>query len=134
MIRPARKEDWVDIARFDPDATQRSEEIALECMLVAQANDRTVGYVSWKPKGFVEFDYITYLYVDPIARRGGVATRLLDAAAAQLDRRRVFTSTQLDNDIMLALLSNLGWQDAGTVRMANEDDSSEIFFFKEHRP
>ncbi|MEE4153552.1 MAG: GNAT family N-acetyltransferase [Erythrobacter sp.] len=121
----------MDIARFDPDAKQRSEEIALDCMLVAQANDRAVGYIAWKPRGFVEFDYITYLFVDPAARRCGIASRLFDAALAKLDRRRVFTSTQMDNEIMLALLPNSGWQMAGTVEMANEDDSPEIFFFKE---
>ena len=122
----------MDIARFDPDAKQRSEEIALGCMLVAQADGRAVGYVSWKPRGFVEFDYITYLYVDPTARRCGLASSLLDAALAKLDRRRVFTSTQPDNEIMLALLPKLGWQEAGTIAMANEDDSPETFFFKEH--
>jgi ribosomal protein S18 acetylase RimI-like enzyme len=130
-IRAAQPDDIVAVDAFDPFAHDLNQEVAEDRMLVAEVDGRIVGYVSWKPKGFVGRDFISYLAVDPASHRSGYGKALLRAAAERIRRERVFISTEVDNLRMLGLLEQDGWIAAGAVAGANRDGTAEAFFFKD---
>lgn len=130
-IRLARPDDIDAVSAFDPFDHDRRSEAAEGRMLVAEADGAIVGFVSWRPKGFVVCDFISYLAVRPASRRSGHASALLRAAAGRFAGARVFISTEVDNMRMLGLLEREGWTAAGTVDGANRDGTAEAFFFKD---
>ncbi len=130
-IRLAQPDDIVAVDAFDPFAHDLKQEVDEGRMLVAEVGGRIVGYVSWKIKGFVGRDFISYLAVDPALHRSGCGKALLRAAAERFCGERVFVSTEVDNLRMLGLLEREGWIAAGAVEGANRDGTAEAFFFKD---
>lgn len=106
----------------DPPLAQRylAERLALgeSVVLVAEAADGTVlGFVQMYPtfsslhatRVFVLYD----LYVEPAARRRGVARRLMEAAATQARAAgavAITLQTARSNDAAQRLYESLGWQ------------------------
>jgi ribosomal protein S18 acetylase RimI-like enzyme len=88
-------------------------------VFVADWDGRVVGYVyagiepqSWKELR-EEAGFIHDVYVDESARRGGIATALLDAAAAWLAERgmpRIVLWTAASNDSARRLFERLGFR------------------------
>jgi GNAT superfamily N-acetyltransferase len=69
----------VDPRAFKPMVAAADEdEFHLSERLVACADDQAVGFVAWNR------DYITWLYVDPIAQRRGIGKQLLRAALQRI--------------------------------------------------
>ena len=130
-IRLAQPDDIDAVDAFDPFAHDLDQEVTEVRMLVAEVDGRIVGYASWKPKGFVGRDFISYLAVDPSSRRSGYGKALLRAASERFIGERVFVSTEVDNLRMLGLLEQEGWTAAGAVAGANRDGTAEAFFFKD---
>ncbi|MGB3686607.1 MAG: hypothetical protein WA991_12360 [Ornithinimicrobium sp.] len=62
------------------------------------------------------------------ARPAGVASMLLDAASAQRSTEKMFTSTNLSNSPMQALLVHLRWESMGIVY--GPDDADPELFYK----
>lgn len=130
-IRAAMPDDILAVDAFDPFAHDLRQEVAEGLILVAEVRGRIAGYVSWKPKGFVGRDFISYLAVDPALHRSGYGRALLRAATGRFSGERVFVSTEVDNLRMLGLLEQDGWTAAGAVAGANRDGTAEAFFFKD---
>lgn len=115
MIRRSLLTDLAAINAFDIFAGNRLLEIADDHMLVAEIDRKVVGYVSWVPKGFVGYDYITHLGVEPAHQRRGVGRALLRAAETATGTGRLFASTDENNIAMSTLLPIERWQPAGSV-------------------
>ena len=130
-IRMARPDDIAQVDAFDPFAHDLAEDVAEGRMLVAEVGGRIAGYVAWKPKGFIGRDFLAYLAIAPAARRSGLGTTLLAAAARRFPGERVYVSTEVDNAPMLGLLEREGWIAAGSVAGVNRNGTAEASFFKD---
>jgi len=95
---------------------------------VAKAGTEPVGYVIADVSFFGRW-FVHSLYVAATDRRRGVATRLLDSVSKSAQGIRVFTSTNLSNAPMHALLTKDHWSFAGVVGGLDEADP-EVFYFK----
>ena len=130
MIRRSLLTDLAAIKAFDVFSGNRLLEIADDHMLVAEFDERVVGYVSWLPRGFIGRDYITHLGVEPAHQRRGIGRALLRTAEAVIAADRLFVSSDEENVTMVSLLSAEGWSPAGSVACVQEEDRTELFFYK----
>lgn len=96
-------------------------------MLVAEQGEEIVGYVV-QDCSFFERGFVHLLYVSERHRRQGVGAALLADSIAACATSRVFTSTNLSNVRMQALLAKLGWVRAGVVDGLDEGDP-EVFYY-----
>jgi len=96
-------------------------------MRVATLDGRAVGFsvvASW----FFDAPFLELLYVDPAMRERKVGSRLMEDFE-QAHRSKVFTSTNLSNARMQALLRGRRWTPCGMLNGLDEGDP-EIFFMK----
>ncbi|MGO9872182.1 MAG: N-acetyltransferase family protein [Acidimicrobiia bacterium] len=118
-----------DIARH-PDGPRKrflATHLAEHQMLIAEQGEEILGYVV-QDCSFFERGFVHLLYVSEHHRRRGVGTALLVASVAACCTIRVFTSTNLSNERMQALLDKLGWVPAGQVDGLDEGDP-EVFYY-----
>jgi GNAT superfamily N-acetyltransferase len=135
MIVPATEALLTDCLRFDHLAqdsaerrTQLKEAADQGRMRVAVLDGRGIGYSVAAPWFFREA-FLAFLYVDADVRGRGIGGRLI----AEFEERcgpRVFTSTNLSNATMLALLRKRGWSPRGMLHWLDDDDP-EVFLAKE---
>ncbi|MGQ0600299.1 MAG: GNAT family N-acetyltransferase [Anaerolineales bacterium] len=134
-IRLAQTDDANRLFAFDPIAQVENErrdylqaEIATRNCWVAVRDDQFVGYAvlvyTFFGNGFVEL-----LYVHPEHRRAGFGAALMRHCESICRTPKVFTSTNLSNLPMQALLNKLSYTLTGMVHNLDEDDP-EIFYFK----
>jgi GNAT superfamily N-acetyltransferase len=121
--------DLDDIARQPDEPRKRflAARLADGQMLVAEQGEQIVGYVV-QDCSFFERGFVHLLYVREQQRRRGVGTALVAGSVVACATSRVFTSTNLSNDRMHALLAKLGWVRAGEVEGLDEGDP-EVFYY-----
>ncbi|HEX8181545.1 MAG TPA: GNAT family N-acetyltransferase [Pyrinomonadaceae bacterium] len=134
-IRPASEPDVAAICRFDEVATTddgaRREFItqsvaAGHChVLVADGQIVAYGVLEYS---FYTCGFIALLYVAAHARRRAYATMLLRHMEALCRTPKLFTSTNLSNLPMQALLAQLGYALSGVVHNLDERDPELIYF------
>ena len=134
VIRLGAIKDFDAIARFDPFAGDRREELAAGRVLVAEAGGRVVGYVTFSGSGFIGRPFVHFLAVAADHRRRGVGAALLRAVQERVGGRRLFASTEETNAPMTRLLEREGWTPAGCVKGVNDDGSAECFFYRDDGP
>jgi N-acetylglutamate synthase-like GNAT family acetyltransferase len=134
-IRRATTADFDGIIEIDlrPALLRKEREriaaaLARGGVLVAERDGKIVGVVDLDDH-FFGYAFVPLLAVSRAHRRGGVASRLLEAAIAQARGDRVFTSTAESNAPMHALLPKLGFVRAGVVEHIDPGDR-EIFYVK----
>lgn len=118
-LRPSGLDDAARIDRRSFDPPWADDAAALGDILTATPQHRArCAVVDGEPRGFAitgragRVGYVQRLAVDPLARRRGVATALLDDSFRWLTRRSVRTvlvNTATDNDAALALYSRHGF-------------------------
>jgi GNAT superfamily N-acetyltransferase len=86
-----------------------------------------VGF-SWLTE-FIGHTFVNVLAVDERARRRGYAGELLAAALAEATTDRIFTSTNVSNAPMHAVLDRYGWKRCGEVDELDPGDP-EVFYVK----
>ena len=96
--------------------------------LVFDAGDGINGFVVTIPKAFFGRDLVELLMVERTRRRAGIGRRLLRAAVSSASTTRVFTSTNISNSPMRALLAREGWSVSGEL-LGLDDDDPEIVYF-----
>ncbi len=133
VTRPAVPEDFAAVDTFDPFGGNRKLEIEEGRMRVAVIEDTVVGYLSTARSGFIGHPFITYVAVAEDSRRAGIASALLEATENEFAGKRLFISTEEDNQSMLAMLDKRGYVAAGDISGLNDSHSGadERFFFKD---
>jgi GNAT superfamily N-acetyltransferase len=96
---------------------------------VAEDDSILKGYVILD-YSFFEFGFVELLYVHPDHRREGVGAALMQYAESICTTEKLFTSTNLSNTTMQALLMKLGYEESGIVHGLDEGDP-ELFYRKE---
>jgi GNAT superfamily N-acetyltransferase len=94
--------------------------------LVALVDGEVAGYAEMAPT-FFNREFISLLNVHPSHRRRGVATALIKAVEARCRGEKLFTSTNLSNQPMQALLGKIGYRRCGMVEDLDEADPELIF-------
>jgi GNAT superfamily N-acetyltransferase len=76
---------------------------------------------------FFEQGFVALLYVAAEGRRQGVGRTLMQHAESICDTPKLFTSTNLSNHPMQALLAHLGYKLSGVVQDLDENDPELIY-------
>ena len=76
---------------------------------------------------FFEQGFISMLYVRADHRRSGVGTALLSHLESVCRTRKLFTSTNLSNLPMQALLARLGYRLSGVIHDLDEGDPELVY-------
>ena len=101
--------DGLLLYRREEHFTSRAQE-RIDTMWVAEAGDRTVGFVVTK------IDEVEQLFVDRTARGTGAATLLLRKAEAEIQsagHRRAWLAVVAGNQRARSFYSREGWRDTG---------------------
>ena len=103
------------------------------CALVALRESKIVGYVEMAPT-FFQQGFVSLLSVRPEHRRRGVATSLMRAIEARCHGEKLFTSTNISNQPMQAVLRKLEYRLCGVIEELDEGDSELIFVKRLGKP
>lgn len=141
-IRRATVEDFEHLLTIDNRAVAGDVErisaihdhISDGVCWVYSAKDEVVGYAVLLPQHFFGRDFLELLMVSSVARRSGVATRMLRALLSLDGTNQVFSSTNRSNAPMRALLAKEGWKFSGELVGLDPDDPEMIFFSWRSQP
>lgn len=136
-IRPATAVDLVAVLRLDPLAMAGDRlraEFLSRCTAVGEchvyvAGGTVAGFVVRRPAHFFGRDFVELLVVDAAHRRSGIGRALLRHALDTAFSVQVFTSTNMSNTAMRALLSAEDWTFSGQLDGLDAGDP-ELFFYK----
>ena len=131
--RAAQESDTPQLVAFDTMARtspQRVESInswvrSGECV-VAELETESVGYAALT-HNFFKQGFVEMLQVHPDFRRRGVGTALMRRMWDLCDTEKLWTSTNLSNRPMQALLESLGYEFAGVINHLDEGDPELIY-------
>jgi GNAT superfamily N-acetyltransferase len=132
-IRPASEDDASAIFALDQIAQEDSGRreyvrrvIASGACHVGLEDDNVAGYVvfdyTFFGQGFVEL-----LYVARDERRHGVGKALMQYVETLCRTPKLFTSTNLSNQPMQALLARLGYRLSGVIHDLDEGDPELVY-------
>ncbi|HQW36461.1 MAG TPA: GNAT family N-acetyltransferase, partial [Thermoflexales bacterium] len=91
--------------------------------------DGVLGYVMLE-YSFYGNGFVSLLYVSENARRMGAGSALMRHAESVCQTDKLFTSTNMSNAIMQALLDKLGYALSGVLHELDEGDPELVFFKK----
>jgi GNAT superfamily N-acetyltransferase len=128
-LRLARVADLAGLAALHPSAPR---DIAAQRCWVAERDGAVSGFVVFD-YAFFENGFVHWLYVAPEKRRTGLGSALMRQCESICRTPKLFTSTNLSNLPMQALLNRLGYALTGTVHHLDEGDP-ELFYFKRVQP
>ena len=96
------------------------------CAVIVTPADQPAGY-GVLDYTFYDFGFISMLYVGLAYRRQGLGRRLLGYLEDQCHTPKVFTSTNLSNRPMQALLAKAGYHLSGTLHDLDADDPELVY-------
>jgi GNAT superfamily N-acetyltransferase len=138
-IRPAVPDDIAAITAFDLIAQKEDERVEF-IRRVVHANEAYVAVEADKVIGYGVLNYTFYylgcidmLYIHSDHRRKGVGAMLLSHMEGLCRTSKLFTSTNLSNLPMQALLAKMNYVLSGVIHNLDEDDP-EIVYFKRIEP
>ncbi len=131
-MRLAAENDVDEICSFDHIAQQsdhrqifiRRSVVAKNCYI---ASDRQVVGYAVLEYSFYETGFVSMLYVHSDWRRHGVGTALLRHLESICQTDKLFTSTNLSNLRMQALLAKLGYKLSGVIHDLDEGDPELVY-------
>lgn len=131
-IRLAVKNDIDEIFSFEHIAQQsdsrqmfiRHSVAARNCYIASY--ERIVGYAVLE-YSFYEMGFVSMLYVHEDRQRHGIGTELLKHLESICKTDRLFTSTNLSNMRMQALLAKLGYKLSGVIHDLDENDPELVY-------
>lgn len=132
-IRPATDSDVDAICEFDHIAQQNKQRRAFversvgagNCFVI-EAPPQVVGYAVLE-YSFYEQGFVSMLYIHPEYRRQGAGTMLMQHLESMCQTSKMFTSTNLSNLPMQALLAKLGYTLSGVIHHLDEDDPELVY-------
>ena len=133
-VRSAASLDIVLLCALDPVARidhRRRELIPRAvaggaCFVVVAPGGQTAGYAVLE-YSFYESGFISMLYVDCAHRRQGAATALLRYLECACKTPKLFTSTNLSNQPMQALLAKLSYHLSGVLHDLDPGDPELVY-------
>jgi uncharacterized protein (DUF952 family)/GNAT superfamily N-acetyltransferase len=139
-IRPATPLDAPEIGDVDPlvrgpdlaratlleDAVHGRRDSLCLVAAAGEGSSRLAGFVVLRRGHFLGRDFADLLVVAPAVRRQGVGSALLAAAVGAAEGERVFTSTNVSNLPMRALLAGHGWRLSGRLSGLDPDDDELV--------
>jgi GNAT superfamily N-acetyltransferase len=136
-IRPASSEDLPAILALDPRSVALQPEsgrrefihraVAEKTCRVAVINSVVTEYGVLEYT-FYECGFIAMLYVHQDYRRRGVGQALLEHFEMMCQTPKLFTSTNLSNLPMQALLAKRGYTLSGVIHNLDEGDPELVYF------
>jgi ribosomal protein S18 acetylase RimI-like enzyme len=137
-IRKAVESDIESLCAFDLIAQRESErreyirrEVFTGNCFVAQTDDSVIGYGVLNYT-FFKYGSIDMLYIDSKFRRSGAGAAILRHLESICRTDKLFTTTNLSNLPMQALLAKLDYVLSGVIHNLDEGDP-EIVYFKRLR-
>jgi ribosomal protein S18 acetylase RimI-like enzyme len=130
-IREMEPEELKEVAAFAKHVPCKPGGCA--CALVALRESKIVGYVEMAPT-FFQRGFVSLLGVRLEHRRQGVATALMKAMEARCQGEKLFTSTNISNQPMQALLGKLEYRLCGVIEELDEGDPELIFVKRLGKP
>ena len=127
MIRPAGAADFDAIAVLMRPEWRDTLRRAIEegsCFVAEEG--RVVGYACLDHT-FYSRGFVSLLFVREEARRRGIGEALMRAAMAACRTPQVFTSTNLSNAPMQALLAKLGFELTGVIHNLDPGDPEVVY-------
>jgi ribosomal protein S18 acetylase RimI-like enzyme len=97
-----------------------------QCWVSVSAGGPIAGY-GVMDYSFFENGFVAMLYIAPGYRRQGAGRRLLQHLGGQCQTAKLFTSTNLSNLPMQALLAQAGYQLSGVVHNLDEGDPELVY-------
>jgi ribosomal protein S18 acetylase RimI-like enzyme len=119
VIRPARPADW-------GSGMFRTALLAGGCSVFERGGE-VMGYVALD-YSFFGNGFVSHLLVREDARRQGIGEALLRHAMASCRTEKLFTSTNLSNAPMQALLRKLGFDLTGVVHNLDPGDPELVYW------
>ena len=98
-------------------------------MYAAVDEDRIAGFVTFE-MNFIGCLYISLLVVHPDYSRRGIARDMIERVAEHSKNGKLFSSTEEDNDISIAMHEALGFRKSGYIDNLPQP-SREIIYYKE---
>jgi ribosomal protein S18 acetylase RimI-like enzyme len=118
VIRPARPTDW-------GSGIFRTALLAGGCS-VFERDGEVMGYVALD-YSFFGNGFVSHLLVREDARREGIGEALMRHAMASCRTAKLFTSTNLSNAPMQALLGKLGFELTGVIHNLDPGDPELVY-------
>lgn len=98
-----------------------------QTVLVAEVGGVVAGYALLHVH-FFSRAFIDLVIVDPVWRRRGIGSRLVESWCSRAEQRgEIFTSTNRSNRPMQRLLSRLGFKPCGIIHDLDPDDPERIY-------
>ena len=98
-------------------------------MYVTVDEERVVGFIMFE-MNFIGCLYVSLLVVHPDYRRRGIARNMIERVAEHSKNGKLFSSTEEDNDISIAMHEALGFRKSGYIDNLPQP-SREIIYYKE---
>lgn len=131
-IRSARRSDFPQIREWDEFWGDRRQEIQRGEIFVAESDqNECLGYMRLARNEFLNYPLVAALCTKPSIRRTGVAIALVRHLEIVMVGLRVFTTTEVTNEEMIALLKKAGFQESGFIDMLNSDGTRELIFSRQ---
>ncbi len=132
-VRPATLDDAAEMVHISTDYIENKaafihESCTLRACIVAEIDNRLVGYLIWD-RAFFGRPFVWLLGVRAACRRHGIAATLLQAFAQACPDESLFTSTNTSNMPMHAVLKRCGYVYSGSVENLDAGDP-EVFYCK----
>jgi len=133
-IRPALSIDIDALSAIDRQAQtdrRRREFITRSvahgvCSVLVSADAQAAGY-GVLDYAFFENGFVSMIYVDPSHRRQGAGLLMLRHLEGLCQTPKLFTSTNLSNRPMQALLAKAGFRLSGVIHDLDEDDPELVY-------
>lgn len=131
MIRLGTHDDLQQIDIFDEFGGDRIQEINDHHLIVYVIGRQVVGYIATIPSSCLcDHPLISFLCVHPQYRRQKIASKLLAEAEKKYSNKKLFISTESNNQIMLDLIQQRNYIMAGSLANINDDGSDEVYFYQ----
>lgn len=132
-IRRAETRDLEAICAFEPDAAGDSQRrsfiersIAAGNGYVIETGMQVTGYAVLEYT-FYEQGFISLVHIHADHRRLGIGSSLVQHLESICRTHKLFTSTNLSNRSMQALLSKRGYKLSGIIHNLDEDDPELVY-------
>lgn len=128
-IRSGALSDYPALRDYDVFIGDRRLDLQAGALTVADtASQQAVGYICISSTAFLGWPLLSILCVRADHRRCGVGTALLRNAIEDHRFTRLYTSTEVGNAAMRALLQRLDAQEIGYADQLNMDGAREMLF------